>query len=354
MKILPKEELTRLVEQAMEGDKEAFSALYRATFEAQYFTALSIVKDSGLAEEAVQNAYIKAMLKLPALASPANFLGWINSITYHCCMDAIRKRRVFSAGDALDADTQSRLIEQEAPEGPLDRVLEGERREIVMDAVNELRDPHRTVILLRYFQDMPLKEIAAVMGCSTGTIKSRIHYAHKELRSLLEKKGYTEVNASVAANLLLSQLKRKEPAASKPSDFFQNKYQMIQKAACLCIAAILTTAVCVGAFKTNAGAKPEAAGCYDTTEPELVSYERAEGQLVLHFFDAQSGVDYKTLQITDDAGDSLPPSELNEDTNRIALPYRGRPLTLTISDKAGNYVDYHIDNSIQAYPSCVK
>lgn len=193
MKNLSRSKLKQLVSEAQAGDRSAFTCLYRHTFSAQYYRSLSMLKDSHLAEEATQNAYIRAYENLPRLSSPDNFLGWMSSITYHCCMDLIRKKDNHEDSSPLDNDLLYILADHIEAKTPLDNVLDQEKQSIIMDAVNELNESHRNVIKLRYYSDLSIKEIAYVLNCSTGTVKSRLHYSHKELQAKLKARGFGQL-----------------------------------------------------------------------------------------------------------------------------------------------------------------
>lgn len=204
MRNLSKSELNTLVEASIKGDKDSFSILYEHTFHAQYYRSLSILKDSRLAEEAAQSAYTKALEKIPTLSAPEGFLSWLDSITYHCCMDILRKNKRCSVVDTCDEEFVKRIEEQKEKTTPLDMVLDNEKKAILMDTLDTLSDIHRSVIIMRYFEDLSLKDIAVHMDCSTGTVKSRLHYAHKELRNKLKEQGYTGVNSAIGIATLLS------------------------------------------------------------------------------------------------------------------------------------------------------
>lgn len=209
MKNLPRNELKQLVYDAQKGDRSAFTCLYRYTFSAQYYRSLSMLKDSHLAEEATQNAYIRAYENLSKLSAPENFLGWMSSITYHCCMDLIRKKDNHEDSSSMENDLLYLLADHMDVRTPLDNILDQEKQSIILDAVNELNESHRNVIKLRYYCDLSIKEIAYVLNCSAGTVKSRLHYSHKELQAKLKARGYSQLGVLLGFGPLASSAFRK-------------------------------------------------------------------------------------------------------------------------------------------------
>lgn len=210
MKNLSKPELNRLVHEASLGDRQAFSKLYEHNFSAQYYRSLSILKNTELAEEAVQSAFVKALEKLPSLGATESFLKWMDRITYHCCMDILRRTKC-TAPSPMDDKILKKLEEQQDPDTPLDNVLSTEASKVLLEAVDDLTEVQRTVIVLRYFKELPLSEIADIMDCSVGTVKSRIYYAQRDLRTKLKYKGYTELNTPLGLGTLLT-------GAARPTD----------------------------------------------------------------------------------------------------------------------------------------
>lgn len=202
MDTLSRHDLKRLTSQAREGDRQAFSILYEATWKAQYFTALSVLKDGQMAEDAVQNAYLKAMEYIGSLENTDNFLSWIGKITYHCCMDILRKKK--RVDTSFEDETVLRIPDPDAASNPLGTAITNEKQENLLKLVSELKTDHRTVVLLRYYYNMKVKEIADIMECSEGTVKSRIHYALKQLKERLASSGLSRTDYLFGVGPLLT------------------------------------------------------------------------------------------------------------------------------------------------------
>ena len=189
MKPLNKQELINLVYKAQNGDQPALEHLYSVTRQAQFFTALTILKDGQMAEDAVQSAYMRVVEYLPKLTKPGNFMAWLNQITYHCCMDIAKNHE--KTVPVTDEDLILRLPDEDEGSNPLNNVIKKEGADTLLAYIGRLSDEQRTVIIMRYYQDLKIREIAKILDCSEGTVKSRLHYAHKLLKTEFRKAGYS-------------------------------------------------------------------------------------------------------------------------------------------------------------------
>lgn len=140
-----------------------------------YRLARAILLDDGEAEDAVQEASLTAWRKQRALRDPASFGAWFDQILVNQCRDQLRRRhravRLASPSVAID-------IPADPPETGTDPDLDR--------ALAALDVDHRTVIVLRYWQDRTVDDIAAVVGIPSGTVKSRLHHALRAIRTSLE------------------------------------------------------------------------------------------------------------------------------------------------------------------------
>jgi len=155
-----------LVEQARQGDHDAFAVLVRASIPRLDAAARLILRDRELAGDAVQEAFIRAWRNLPGLRDPGAFDGWLHRLLVRSCIDAIRHRKARPAEVELLAD-----------DGPVGADLASDvvDRELIDDALRRLDPTWRAVVVLHYFLGMPLPEAASVLGIPLGTAKSRLH-----------------------------------------------------------------------------------------------------------------------------------------------------------------------------------
>jgi RNA polymerase sigma-70 factor, ECF subfamily len=131
--------------------------------------------DQAEAEDAVQDAALRAWQHFADLRDPGRFDAWFTRIVVNSCRDHLHQRRVRPIA----------VLDPAALETP-DLSAAVERTDVLKRAMPELSPEHRIVIALRYLADCSLEEIAARTGVRTGTVKSRLHFALRELRAALE------------------------------------------------------------------------------------------------------------------------------------------------------------------------
>lgn len=167
-----------LVRRAVDGDPQAFEELIRDAGPRLLATARKILRDPDAAEDALQQAVILAWRKLPRLREPERFDAWLYKILVSCCYAEGRRARRFAA------KVQAVSLEPEgASADDLDRWLD---RESIEQAFRSLTPAHRAVVVLHHYAGLPLVEVAAIVGISPGTARSRLHYALRALRAALQ------------------------------------------------------------------------------------------------------------------------------------------------------------------------
>jgi RNA polymerase sigma-70 factor, ECF subfamily len=166
-----------IVEQAMRGDREAFGWLVNQTADRMYAIASRILRDPGLAEDAVQGALINAWRQLPALRDPDRFEAWVRKLVVHACYAEARRRRSWAAN--------IRVLPVDGPAGP-DEIVSVSDRDALDRAFRRLSVDQRAVFVLHHHLGLPLVEIAETLGVPAGTVRSRLHYATRTLRGAIE------------------------------------------------------------------------------------------------------------------------------------------------------------------------
>jgi RNA polymerase sigma-70 factor (ECF subfamily) len=149
--------------------------------------AFSILGDLDDANDAAQEALIEAILHIERYQPGTNFRAWLVKIAYHKSLNILRKRRVIHS---LMLSLRWLHSWNEAPRTADDLVEQTEADSHLWDCVNELGHKQRIPIILRYVYELPIKEIAEIIGVSEGTIHSRLHYAARKLKRKLEGKEY--------------------------------------------------------------------------------------------------------------------------------------------------------------------
>lgn len=181
--------LTKLIKKAINKDQSAITQLYEVSNKKAYYIAISIMKNEEDAFDVLQNAYVKAFEKLDTLNNPEKFESWLGQIVSNECNMVLRKHKdvLFSELETEDGLDLSETFKDEriefSPELNLD--LEATKK-IVQDILDKLPDEQRLVVLMFYFQDLSIKEIASILECSENTVKSRLNYAKKKIKSEVE------------------------------------------------------------------------------------------------------------------------------------------------------------------------
>jgi len=171
---------SELVRRAQSGDARAFTTLVRRHERSLYATAYAITRSQWDAADAVQDALTDAYTHIRGLRDPARFGAWVSRIVVNECNNVLRKRaRVVLVEDP----PEPQAFVWDGPEGGLD----------LMRAVQELTPDHREVIALRYFRDLKVADIAEVLGCPAGTVKSRLNRALGSLEATLRPRTGQEV-----------------------------------------------------------------------------------------------------------------------------------------------------------------
>jgi len=169
-----------LVERARRGDPGAFEALVVSYQSLAFRTAFLITGDAADAEEAAQDAFVKAHRTLGRFRSGRPFRPWLLTIVAN---EARNRRRSRGRRTALAL----RAADPRTPgEDPETAALASERRERLLTAVEGLRDDDREVLACRYFLELSEEETAAALGIARGTVKSRTHRALERLQEELQ------------------------------------------------------------------------------------------------------------------------------------------------------------------------
>ena len=166
-----------LVDQARQGDDEAFGALARMVGDRCLAIAFRILRDVDLADEAVQAALVTAWHDLPVLREPDRFEPWLHRIVTRQCYALAKQRRRWSA--------DIRLLPRPG-EGPSSDFLTVEDRDQLDRAFRRLPIEQRAVLVYHHYLGLPLIEVAERVGVPLGTVKSRMHHAIAAMRASVE------------------------------------------------------------------------------------------------------------------------------------------------------------------------
>lgn len=192
---LPAEnEDAHLLAQARRGNMRAFEALYHKYKNLVYRAALAVTRDPDAAEDILQDCFLRLHAHMDSLDASYPIGPWLYRVTVNLCYNWASRRPQTDGEEALEA---VRGPQCELPEAAFER---HELRAAVEQALQHLSLNHRLVIALFYLGGFSLEEIACILDCPVGTVKSRLHYARLRLRDLLaEGEGHPvmEVRRSV-------------------------------------------------------------------------------------------------------------------------------------------------------------
>ena len=170
------------VRQARSGSPEAWDVLFRRYQLPLYVYVFELVHHEQVSLDIIQETFINAVRYLGSLREDAKFGSWLFGIAHQKCIQRWRKQ-----------GREDLLLDEYAgaptgfEDGPDDLLLRQEQEAEFMKLLQQLPPPQRSVLLLHYVEDFSLEEIAAVTATQPGTVKSRLHYARKALRKLVEE-----------------------------------------------------------------------------------------------------------------------------------------------------------------------
>ncbi|MCX6355940.1 MAG: sigma-70 family RNA polymerase sigma factor [Candidatus Aureabacteria bacterium] len=179
-----------LVKRVVEGDISAFGTLVDKYKSKIYYIAYQMTGSRSDADDIAQDTFIKAYKALGNYRGEAAFYTWLYRILMNCCMDQLRKRKriEYKPDDLLELDVDSLERTKSAQiHSPLREAEAHELRDAVTEALESLPAKHRMVLVLHELDGMAHQDIARVVGCSEGTVRSRLYYARMKMRQKLRK-----------------------------------------------------------------------------------------------------------------------------------------------------------------------
>jgi|SRR5579884_718925 len=178
----------QLVEAAKNGDMGAFEELVARHRDKIYARAYSMMRNEDEALDLSQEAWVKSWQRLKQFQGESSFGTWMTRIVINLCLDQLRRRKRQRTESIEEMDEESGGVERQMPvvtANPTERLERGELRKKIDHALGQLSHEHRTVLVLHEFEEMEYKEIARTMGCSIGTVMSRLFYARRKMAALL-------------------------------------------------------------------------------------------------------------------------------------------------------------------------
>lgn len=176
-----------LVPRAQGGDVAAFGDLVRRHERTVYAVVSRMIDSRDDVDDVVQDVFVTAFRSMSSFQGKSAFSTWLYRIAVNTTIKQMRKSRVRQAASIDDpgAGLADRLAASKAdgPESAAERSIHGEA---IRKAIRTLPEKHRAVVVLHYYENLSCEEIARIVGCSVGTVWSRLHYACKKLHGQLE------------------------------------------------------------------------------------------------------------------------------------------------------------------------
>lgn len=177
-------EETQLIDQALEGDRSAFTELVELNQDRLFASMLQVTGSADEAEEVVQEAFIRAFIKLDTFQRNSQFFTWLYRIAFNAALTRRRRKRARVSLDQCREDTGLEVADHgDAVDEPM---LRQERVAMVRAAIQTLTDEHRSILVLREMQEHSYEDIADILEISIGTVRSRLSRARHQLKLALE------------------------------------------------------------------------------------------------------------------------------------------------------------------------
>ena len=179
-----------LLSRARQGDAQAFCLLIEPQQTRLLRQAAALADDLSSAEDLVSETLVEAWKSLPRYDEACRLSTWIYAILLHRYQKSLRhaRSRPMSLAALTASEDQELRDQQENIPGPdlspVEAAAQSEALFQLKQCIERLPEKHRNVILLRFFEDASLPDMAAVLGCSVGTVKSRLHHALEKLRKM--------------------------------------------------------------------------------------------------------------------------------------------------------------------------
>ena len=185
---MEKEKLIRLVTGAQNGDGAAMDQLFAAFYNDVYYFALKTVKDPDIACDITQETFLEIINTIGNLKEPAAFVTWMKQITYHQCTRYFKKRKDVLVEEDEDGNSIFDTLVDESEDSVPSEVYEKEEfRKTILAIIDELTEQQRSAVMLYYFDELSVSQIAGIQGVSEGTVKSRLNYARKAIKNSVEE-----------------------------------------------------------------------------------------------------------------------------------------------------------------------
>lgn len=176
--------ISHLVEKIKKGDNKSFEKLYKLTEREVWFTCISFLKNETTAQDIMQETYITAFLKIQSLEKSSQIRSWLNRIAVNKCKNYLKGKGEIQLDDEI---FENQAIVDERISIPEEYISDKAKREIILLIMQEvLSDVQYQTVIMHYFNEMTVDEIAEVFECSRGTVLSRLNYSRAKMKTAIE------------------------------------------------------------------------------------------------------------------------------------------------------------------------
>ena len=176
--------ISHLVEKIKKGDNKSFEKLYKLTEREVWFTCISFLKNETTAQDIMQETYITAFLKIQSLEKSSQIRSWLNRIAVNKCKNYLKGKGEIQLDDEI---FENQAIVDERISIPEEYISDKAKREIILSIMQEvLSDVQYQTVVMHYFNEMTVDEIAEVFECSRGTVISRLNYSRAKMKTAIE------------------------------------------------------------------------------------------------------------------------------------------------------------------------
>ena len=176
--------ISHLVEKIKKGDNKSFEKLYELTEREVWFTSISFLKNETTAQDIMQETYITAFLKIQSLEKSSQIRSWLNRIAVNKCKNYLKGKGEIQLDDEI---FENQAIVDERISIPEEYISDKAKREIILSIMQEvLSDVQYQTVVMHYFNEMTVDEIAEVFECSRGTVLSRLNYSRAKMKTAIE------------------------------------------------------------------------------------------------------------------------------------------------------------------------
>ncbi len=184
---MEKNKLIELVTKSQNGDMSAMNELFTCYYNDVYYFALKTIKDSDIACDITQETFLEITLTIGNLKAPEAFFTWMRTIAYHQCTRYFKKKKDILVDEDEDGNSILNNLVDESEDSLPSAVYEKEEfRKTILGMIDELSEEQRSAVMLFYFDELSVKEIAEIQDVSEGTVKSRLNYARKAIKKSVE------------------------------------------------------------------------------------------------------------------------------------------------------------------------